>query len=476
MIILSIADFHTPAVRREEGGYTQNIELQNAVHYFCRFMSELRDKEPGWTPDYLCICGDIASRAEVREYELAEELIRQLAQTCFLSDDYILMVPGNHDICISHMLEKKDNDLVLKVKEKNEYFQTVDNLLNKGLKEGDVERLSHSFASYSNFRGRFVKESVSYHSFPYVPSPIKYACGYKVFEKNKTVFVELNSSWLDLPKSPVRNAMCFGNSHIQWLYNEIKELKQRGFYIVTMFHHSLRYLDLKEYQTRDLQFPVYDRIIEMSDLCLSGHEHGSKSKEPDMLGNACQYILNGGFYSPDTHNRVMESSASLIKIDTNNEQLTIRRFAKDTDWTWHEGRAPKTYSILSQLRNEIVDQKATSRLSNVFAFEPTDKMRLYHRIILKYFGSNYKLLKAEKAGFFKLLCGDNDVYHIAFPEMNREIAEISLECEPNVQSIVVCICRCDKETDKRNYLDLKHKYKREILKNKMIFFFLSTDF
>ena len=99
MIILSIADLHTPAVYKETvKECTQSVELQSTVRYFNRFMSELTAKEPEWIPDYLCICGDIASKAKGEEYQLAKELIKQLAKTCCLSDDYILMVPGNHDM------------------------------------------------------------------------------------------------------------------------------------------------------------------------------------------------------------------------------------------------------------------------------------------------------------------------------------------------------------------------------------------
>lgn len=482
MIILSVADFHTQAVDKKDDRCIPNIELQDSVRFFGKFMSELRDREPEWVPDYLCICGDIAYSGKTYEYDLAKEIINQLAQVCFLSNDYLLMVPGNHDMDASLMLERVEGRNKLKEKEKNRYLLSVENLFNKKIVDIDKEILCRAFKSYSDFRKSFVKDSVPYHTFPstYVPSSISHTCGYKIFKKNKTVFVELNSSWLDLPKLEVSNAMRFGDLHIQWLYNQIKELKQQGFYIVTMFHHSLRYLDLKEYQTRDPQFPVYDRIIEMSDLCLSGHEHGSKSKEPDMLGNACQYILNGGFYSPDTHNRVMESSASLIKVDLNNEQLTIRRFLKDTDGTWQEGRAPKTYSIHSRLRNEIVDQKMHSRFTNIIGFGSTDKRRFYDRVILKYFGNDYEICVTEKPDKFKLVNKVKNAmvpsHYVTFLEMDHKITEISLEDEPGVLLIVICLCRPDKEMDIQTYSDLKNKYKKEIMKQKMIFFALSVDF
>ena len=489
MIILSIADLHTPAVYKETvKECTQSVELQSTVRYFNRFMSELMAKEPEWIPDYLCICGDIASKAKGEEYQLAKELIKQLAKTCCLSDDYILMVPGNHDMNVSGMLEQKEHGgYKLKEKDKDAYLSAINNLLetkSKKRKEDDVKYISSIFGAYSDFRKEFINESIPYFTFPpeYIPPAVAYTCGYKVFEKNKTVFVELNSSWFDLPKLSARNAVRFGDLHIQWLYNEIKEMKQRGYYVVTMFHHSLRYLDLAEYQTRDPQFPVYDNIIDMSDLCLSGHEHGSKSKEPDMLGNTCQYILNGGFYSPDAHNRVMESCASLIKIDPYKEQLTIRRFAKGTDGQWHEGREAKTYSTLSHLKNEIILPSAVSpQLSNMLFFDSTDKIKLYQRIVLRYLGSDYKILETERAGKFKLQSTLEDniipLRYVIFLEMERAIPNDILNREPNEQLIVICMCRYEKETDKQNYLKLMREYKKDVLKQIMIFFsLLSADF
>ena len=162
--------------------------------------------------------------------------------------------------------------------------------------------------------------------------------------------------------------------------------------------------------------------------------------------------------------------------------MTIRRFAKVTDGQWHEGREAKTYSTLSHLKNEIILPSAVSpQLSNMLFFDSTDKIKLYQRIVLRYLGSDYKILETERAGKFKLQSTLEDniipLRYVIFLEMERAIPNDILNREPNEQLIVICMCRYEKETDKQNYLKLMREYKKDVLKQKMIFFsLLSADF
>src|SRR5689334_23033318 len=55
-------------------------------------------KKHKFKPDYLIIPGDISDRAQPPEFELASELVLELAETLEVSKNRVLFVPGNHDV------------------------------------------------------------------------------------------------------------------------------------------------------------------------------------------------------------------------------------------------------------------------------------------------------------------------------------------------------------------------------------------
>lgn len=328
MVILSIADMH---LRTEQD---HSVAFKNSLANFTKFMATTIIPDDRWKPDFICICGDITDKAKKEEFEKAQGIVSQIAQSAELSGQYVMMVPGNHDL----VRPTGDSDTL------DRYVNDTKRWLDNGNKIPDD---THSaFSTYAAFRASMLQET---DSIQYVDlmkelkiDDMRGLYGLRVFHNDKVVFAEFNSTWCDI--GGTRRSVRLGNILVNKAFQRLQQYKDAGYFIVGMFHHSLRFLDVQEYQVRS-HFHVYDNIVKVCDICLSGHEHGMEAKDPDALGNSCQYILNAGFFSIDPENFLHESGATLLRINRNEETLQVRKLLRKSDNTWHDSDTISTYSL-----------------------------------------------------------------------------------------------------------------------------------
>jgi len=476
MVILSIADFHMTAGPNGSmsDAFTDNLNT------FTSLLLSIQAQEPDWAPDYLCICGDIAGRGATQEYELANQAITQIASAARLSRNYILMVPGNHDLDLSAIdLKIKDIDPgIIKQYYRSIHEQTV-KWLEKGMdaKNPAPEHIKNMFRNYAKFRKDNLPNPDDNDAkytplcLTTFPADMSHLCGFMVYERDKTVFIELNSSWCDIRS--IREVH-FGRTIIDQLYHKIQKYKRQGYYVVAMFHHSLRFLDLDEYQSRS-RLPVYDRIIELADLCLSGHEHGAESKDPDFLGNTCQYILNAGFYSKDPHNSLMESGATLIKIDRYNELLQIRKLLRKPNDKWLEPEGIKTYSTKERLIEPRLGT-ISSKIRTGNAYTESDR-RTHERIAIELFGEGYAIKTTEFAGTYILASQKQDdtqqlPRYVTFVNIAQlDLTTFSIpECKPSSSHIVIFQgCRRSSANGHEQFKKIASLYRKQLLCREITF-------
>ncbi len=343
MVILSLADFHSK---------TDNEQLRNRVESFCHFFQSFCSKFPDWTPTFICVAGDIAFKGAASEYDEAEQLIRRIADCARVPTRRVIMVPGNHDMSLPEEFRPKESRGTKEYKKyKADYQKAILRWLHSlWSNNADIpQEAGNLFARYAEFRNRFLEKDTTDSLDAgddllkkLFPPELSTLCGIRAYPERKVAFLELNSAWVDLPGEGNRECV-FGANVIQSLEKRVTTLKHQGYYIVGVFHHPLRFIADNEYQARSF-VPVYDLIVKMCDLCLSGHEHGDKAKDPDFLGNKCQYILNSGFFAIDSVNEKMESGASLLRIDPVNGSVELRRFTFDDINDWFEGYPAKRFS------------------------------------------------------------------------------------------------------------------------------------
>ncbi len=441
MVILSLADFH---LSNDDEHISRDFE--NSLAYFEKFFRTKIMPVSQWRPDFICVCGDIANKAKKDEFEQAKKVINSIARLVELPTDHVMLVPGNHDLCRPQAQTAK-----LKIQKSwfhriaewvkgsspcqntSGYTNTLKEIskwLEDGAKVSESLRqtLLGMFGDYASFRNSLFSENIDGISYIDLMSAVgvpelKGLCGIRKFDNGKIAFAELNSTWCDLGGTN-RNVR-FGHNIVNKAYQELDALKRAGYFIVGLFHHSMRFLDIEEYQARSM-FDVYDNIVKVCDMCLSGHEHGARAKEPDFLGNQCQYFLNAGFMSPDPHNNLLESGAMLLQIDRYKETIKVRKFLRESDNSWYEHPRMSTCSYAINTHYGSASEGSSEDDNEIKIVDPTE-YRVRAAEIIRVFGSKYSLGKSISRDTCEL------VYHSRDAEDSKVVAYVAFISSANYQ-------------------------------------------
>lgn len=329
-----------------------NAQFSTSLENFTKTLGELWKRDESWKPDFICICGDIINRGAIElfgdmespdDIGYAGNAIREIANAAGLPYRYIMMVPGNHDFYKNDITDKQDY-----------ISQTIHWLANNAT--GIPVETRNALLPYSVFRKKFLVSNPKFIDRDleglnrslqetFLPEELIDTTGCRVFEREKIIFIELNSAWCDLNNN--LRYIIFNRLYIDRLFHKIQRYKQKGYYIVALFHHSLRYLNSDQYAETD-RTNLYDQIVDMADLCLTGHDHGYRSKEPDKLANKCQHILNSGFFSVNNPSKVYDSGATLIKIERYNEVIYTLNLKREVNNLWQVDKFHKLYSTANQ--------------------------------------------------------------------------------------------------------------------------------
>lgn len=478
MVILSIADMHMDLTAENKLNGMFRLSLDN----FIKTLRELYWKDGSWKPDFICICGDIINRGktDIFSQEEARSAIVDIARAVGVEKRHVMMVPGNHDL-----IRGKEED-------KAEYVDKLEQWLEG--KRTMPKEAEDAFTPYASFRKSFLEDGKSDLNAGLatgiLPKGLADAVGCRIFEKEKIVFVELNSSWRDVGKVKMKEKDSDGNAiirpreilfhrdYVRRVSDSIQALRARGFYVVTLFHHSLRFISPDQY-VADGRSNVYDNIINMSNICLSGHEHGSFSKVPDKLGNKCQYILNGGFFSMSVHNQIIDSGATLIRIDRHKELLCTRRLARRADNSWTVEDTCNIYSTADRHINPFEKLRESTALPNaldVRGLEPEERQP--EAIIRKLFGAGryaFSEIKPSLKGVRRfevqrgIEAGAGATAHVVILSAGEfDLKEFRAVAEPGCVSVVVYKYSKDAPDCSQEYSRLKSELAAGILSGKII--------
>lgn len=484
MVLLSISDFHVSS--------SADTDFTNLVHSFCMYLEKFFYENPDWKPDFICVNGDIAGKGIRDEFLLGGKYIRQIAEKCEVAEDYVLFAPGNHDMTFSvklgetKKLKSTGESKFVCSKEYNGFIKKYIAEFNSFDKKKNLKlpSLEEVFKEYSFFRSSFLHKAKYYSLLSH--ESLKFTTGIRVFDNYQIVFLELNNTWLSFPKKPEYwYQLRFGSWLIAQYMVEIEKYKNKGYFVVALFHHPFRYLDHAEYQSSGNNYCPYDAIIKMADICLSGHEHGPESKRIDCLGNMSQYLLNGGFYSPTETNT--DSSAVLIKIDKEKEHILTRQLCckKRTYPEWRT-EAVVRYRLASAFYHKLVRDSIADydlQYKVIPCKKEIDEDLLKNKIIEAYFGKSYKLI--PEVSDLYLLSKDQSSTNqgkICFIDIDSLLeAEIKYGTYPLKWEV---LCKASKEKPlfiicfrpqgeycslNERYVKLKTIYRELILQSKLVF-------
>jgi|GEM_PF-5723555 calcineurin-like phosphoesterase len=480
MVILSIADIHLDL--------KDNRDLsQTNIEGFTHKLRKLCESDKSWQPDFICICGDIINKGNSNAFHSAKKVLQDIALAANISPQCIMMVPGNHDITTANI----ENPAV--------YLANIKSWLNGTTRQLPAQA-QNAIKPYMEFRNEFLDKTPS--DISQFNALFKDGSGCRVFEDDKIVFIELNSSWCDIrniTKGKPHNTLFrklfrkaketsvpmaipgikFNKEYINLIFSKIQRYKRQGYYVVVLSHHSPRLLDTEQYAEYE-RINIYDRIIDMADLYLTGHEHGYRSKDPDKLSNKCQCILNSGFFSINPKDKSIDSGATLIKIDRYNEMLHVLKLIRNENNAWVINGSPKQYSTADH-RIEFVKQyeNGTQNPWHIKLNEEGSEQRLYYRIISKLFGKHrQKESKTLQKGINSFLMekeGENFSVTIINPNY-IDLNGLPEVIEQDQFSIIIIISKLDNEKYQQTLNKLRMDLNEQILCKKVALIPLLLDF
>lgn len=373
----------------------KNANFISSVENFTKLLKEYIHENPSWMPDFICICGDIVDRGNVKLFEDNDDTENEINACSIIHEimtasginntQRVLIVPGNHDLVTEGLPA--------------DYLEKTIDWLNNISRDGRLvkvpEVVKNVIKPFALFRKKFLgKDAAGEGSMnrllkeDYLPQELDNISGCRIFKNEKILFLELNSAFCNLPNKAA--TVMFHRAYIDRLYNLVKRYKLKGFYVVALFHHSLRYLTTSQYAGIE-RINTYDQIVDMADLCLTGHDHGYYSKEPDKLANKCQHILNSGFFSINPKTQSFDSGATLIKIERYSECISLLRLHREADNKWTADHDCRIYSTATNFIDPAI---AVARETN-YKISPcisirTDKTgeRLYEYIRTRIFGNH----------------------------------------------------------------------------------------
>lgn len=355
---------------------------------------------------YILISGDLAYSGKEEDYVCLNKFI--LKEVSNNNTIPIITVSGNHDLDWDNSflsLEKISKEkLKEKLGNKNKIFDDdKDNYLKK------------HFSAYSSFCKRnFFLQSEKTEKSDFEASEAYQQDrlhGYLIDRKHRVRFIFINSSWFSLGKS-FNDSLVNNYNHLNKrelldlkdvfneykgqiigrskLVNELKNdfiSKYSDYTTITVFHHPISWLEWNEYfgadpeRTKDM---LLNKVLNASDVLLTGHEHVPEFAEPVALGNGHTWHFQAGMFLQDEvsladgQDLFPNNRFSILEIEEDCRIKETRyKFSEDSsDWKisrehcYEFKRASrKTYSLSEDHKNHILEK--------FYALLGTDKIKCF---------------------------------------------------------------------------------------------------
>lgn len=469
LVILCLSDLHIS----EQDTYIQKKVRETFIQY----LAETKGNQPNLTPDFICLAGDIVSKGTKSEFDQAKAFIENILSVFQPDSPGILMAPGNHDVHFPENFTQKESE---------NYINQITSFLQPAAASRNVNNtplVNEIYKNYNTFRQQWTPN----HYIPYFETDeLKYTTGCAIFEKEKTAFLELNNTWLSIPKDENKERkyhLRFGQNIITHFTEIAETLKKDNYTFISLFHHPLSVLSLEELKPhgRD-QFCIYDNIIKMSDICISGHLHGVKIKSPDLLANQTQYIYNGAFC--DMHRGHQDCSASFLTINIVEKLLQFKPLVYSNEkMKWEE--TPESKEFFSETNFPLYSPRPNHpsndrRLRNreVSWKNHSEKETLFKQIISANFGKEWELQRDnQRKQFYLQHTKETEKIPTLFIDMDEYKEESLKPLITGKEKILIAFYANSASVKKSygTYLNLKENYLSNILNDKVIFFFTSVN-
>lgn len=300
--ILHLSDLHFGMYMEGKGindfrSDRDRIDRQKEEDFFAIVGKPLLDffrdyKEAGGKINIVAITGDIAFRAEKREYNDFRKWLKELCAILDVKiEDHVVMCPGNHD----NMYRLRSQHGMRVKKDKTHESEDI-------LTINAIENRANQFRSFNGMCRSLKIRALTNFSDPKAKNAVGHTMGIKKIDGIN--FVVLNSVWNSFPGKPAENGsdhgqLVLGRRLIESLYRNPSIPDEEM--TVMLFHHPLAWLHETEIRLygKDQSDPSAALVKQKADIILNGHVHGG-IEPPDILANKTVVFGGGTLCSNDS--------------------------------------------------------------------------------------------------------------------------------------------------------------------------------
>ncbi len=361
-VILHISDLHFGWGGEEKERAERQLALGG-------LLNQLHALEKDWTPNIVCISGDIGWRGLRSDYEEAKQWIQKLLEALGLSPESLFLCPGNHD------LDRNKAKLNARPPTPEEADQVLGGF-------PIPEHFRRPFQEFSDFCKEIGVPPFS------LGEHEQYLVGQRSFQNIRVV--SCNSAWF-CKGDDDKGKLWIGLPQLKFLESHRQlprsdQLKEWPVTIVLM-HHPKEWFHEAETQAYGNRPNTFDYLSQRCHLLLTGHTHG-EPRRADRFAECAWHLSGGAAYAGAGH----FNSFRLIRIE--NKQFVYRSFEynpRSSDTPWQPAGAAQPLSFSQEERGpdsiEEAGQKFNLSLYQSRAFSDAERFIEAKSRAIKPFGS-----------------------------------------------------------------------------------------
>jgi hypothetical protein len=341
-IILHISDVHF--------GWEGNDDVELTKRSLCLngLINCIQNIDSKWKPTVICLTGDIGWKGSSHDYDKAREWIDALLSACGISDENLVLCPGNHDV----------------IREKSSRLPRPHNSTDadKVLRLPLPPYIEDFFSNYINF---CKSKKLSVYK---IGEHESFLIGSRILRNLK--FVCINTAWFSQDNNDLNN-LWIGLPLLQSLSADnnlpVVSHEQPSYTTVALAHHSSDWLHQNEVVTYSSRTSPWGYLAQRCHLILTGHTHGTARKGDKVHETAWHFCAGATYDSASYFN-----SFRLIRIENTTFQYKTYEFdPREADHPWKLNKTSQTFQLgpeaTSTSKTSIsVKSLSTSELRDAF--------------------------------------------------------------------------------------------------------------
>lgn len=264
-VIIHISDIHRGLQDDEDNPDLYKSTLQSLIRDVEKYSTQ---NIP--TPNLILVSGDITTKGSIEGYKTAKRFLQELGDTLNISNERIVLAPGNHDIdrFISRLSYKLDP-----YKAESDKEEALDKLPKEVLDEVPDERYILRFAAFKNFFDDFYNGRKVYN--------LEKNKMFSIFDYTSTlgiVIVSFNScEKIDNFKGNLEKAF-ISLETIGHVKDEIKRLNLEKYIKIAVWHHPFLF---EHIGNQKFHYSILDALSKLGFIIyLHGHAHEPDNRNP----------------------------------------------------------------------------------------------------------------------------------------------------------------------------------------------------